>query len=375
MATLHRKEAESVITQVKLKVLIALLYGLFPCWLTAQKGKQEKVVYSREIYFDFARYEIRKDQERTLQVFLRAISKNPGQIISVTGHTDDVDNVPFNLKLGLQRAQAVKDYLAKKGVNEDLIKIATRGKSQLKVKSNSDSARALNRRVTLELLQGGPGGGSTPVRVFSNVLFVFKDSLTGKLLKSNFGIKNVTITADSLYLAMFDTNEVSVPMTPYVRYRVQVNADGYKARELFYQTEKVIPARIEILLSRYEISEKLDFDKIYFKPDTDEFQPTAHTQLIDLLQYLQHNANIKVDIVGHINYPLYRTPMTDWQQFFFYDLSVRRANAVVNYLIRKGIAPERLSYRGLSNKKMIYPMAVGMEQFLRNMRVEVLVLK
>ena len=46
-----------------------------------------------------------------------------------------------------------------------------------------------------------------------------------------------------------------------------------------------------------------------------------------------------------------------------------------NYLIQNGIEDRRLYYKGLSNKQMIFPEANEMSQYLKNMRVEVMVLK
>ena len=67
-------------------------------------------------------------------------------------------------------------------------------------------------------------------------------------------------------------------------------------------------------------------------------------------------------------------PMSPFEEYLFYDLSLRRAIAVYNYLVHYGINSTRMSYRGMSNKEMVLPYAKTLEESMKNMRVEVLVL-
>jgi OOP family OmpA-OmpF porin len=72
--------------------------------------------------------------------------------ISVNGHTDDVGSDAYNQKLSERRAQAVRDYLVKAGLSEEILSVQGHGKSLPLVKGSSDAARAKNRRVELGIV-------------------------------------------------------------------------------------------------------------------------------------------------------------------------------------------------------------------------------
>ena len=72
--------------------------------------------------------------------------------IEIVGHTDDVGDDDYNMKLSKQRAASVRDYLISKG--HDASKIVTRGMGETTpIASNSTAeGRAENRRVEILML-------------------------------------------------------------------------------------------------------------------------------------------------------------------------------------------------------------------------------
>ncbi|MEO8027990.1 MAG: OmpA family protein [Bryobacteraceae bacterium] len=99
------------------------------------------------------------------------LQKNPGYKVKVEGHTDNLGSVALNEKLGMARANAVKDFLVKYGARPTQIDTSTRGKAQPRaagakpVYSKTDEARWMNRRVVITVMDdkgntvsaGGPG--------------------------------------------------------------------------------------------------------------------------------------------------------------------------------------------------------------------------
>ena len=83
------------------------------------------------------------------------LKAHPGYRVRVEGNTDNLGSARFNERLGLARANAVKDFLSKYGASADQITVATRGKSDQKYQgykgnySKTDVARWMNRRVVL----------------------------------------------------------------------------------------------------------------------------------------------------------------------------------------------------------------------------------
>ena len=69
----------------------------------------------------------------------------------VSGHTDDSGSEEFNQQLSLERAGAVKLYLAKKGVYPETVRVYGYGETQPVLKDDTDEARALNRRVEFRI--------------------------------------------------------------------------------------------------------------------------------------------------------------------------------------------------------------------------------
>ena len=86
------------------------------------------------------------------------LQKNPGYKVSLEGHTDTIGSSRANERLGLGRANMVRDFLVKYGANANQITTSTRGKSdpkypgQKSAYSRTDEARWMNRRVAVTVV-------------------------------------------------------------------------------------------------------------------------------------------------------------------------------------------------------------------------------
>ena len=81
----------------------------------------------------------------------RFLKDNPKVAILITGHTDNLGSDEYNLKLSLQRAQSVQNYLLKAGIKSDRIKVVGKGFREPMVPNSSPSNQALNRRITVSV--------------------------------------------------------------------------------------------------------------------------------------------------------------------------------------------------------------------------------
>src|SRR5579864_429569 len=83
------------------------------------------------------------------------LQKNPGFKVRVEGHTDVIGSAPYNDRLGLARANAVRDFLVKYGASASQITATSEGKAnprypgQKNTFTPTDEARYMNRRVSL----------------------------------------------------------------------------------------------------------------------------------------------------------------------------------------------------------------------------------
>jgi outer membrane protein OmpA-like peptidoglycan-associated protein len=81
---------------------------------------------------------------------------NPNMKIVVVGNASQPGTAPYNMALGLRRAEASKAYLVSKGVDAGRIEIATKGEGQLAVDGDDMAANAANRRSQFRLLVADP---------------------------------------------------------------------------------------------------------------------------------------------------------------------------------------------------------------------------
>jgi len=75
------------------------------------------------------------------------VSKGYG--LAVYGYTDDIGTAEYNQTLSERRAKAVDQYLVQAGVPAGIVSMKGYGKSSPMVKSNTQEARAKNRRVEI----------------------------------------------------------------------------------------------------------------------------------------------------------------------------------------------------------------------------------
>jgi outer membrane protein OmpA-like peptidoglycan-associated protein len=79
----------------------------------------------------------------------------PDLRIRITGHTCDKGTHETNLRIGIQRAQSAKGYLANsKGISPERIETATKAESEPIYKNIHEENRRKNRRVQIEIIEG-----------------------------------------------------------------------------------------------------------------------------------------------------------------------------------------------------------------------------
>ncbi|HRX31428.1 MAG TPA: OmpA family protein [Tenuifilaceae bacterium] len=152
-------------------------------------------------------------------------------------------------------------------------------------------------------------------------------------LESRNEVVSPTDQAKSSFLVCLPTNK---------RYALFANAPGY----LFYSEHFDLegyhsfdkPFRVDVLLNRISKNEIIVMRNIFFETDSYQLKPESTVELDKLVELLKQNPTLKIQISGH----------TDNQGTEEYNiaLSENRAKSVVEYLISKGISPERLTSKG-----------------------------
>jgi outer membrane protein OmpA-like peptidoglycan-associated protein len=101
------------------------------------------------VYFDFDKSSLTPAARQILDEATAAYMQNKPVKISVTGYTDTVGTVAYNLALSVRRADAVRDYLKGKGVPVNAMDVEGKGKTNLRVPTPDGVREPQNRRVEI----------------------------------------------------------------------------------------------------------------------------------------------------------------------------------------------------------------------------------
>ena len=102
------------------------------------------------IYFDFDKADIKPESEPAIKEIAKLLLQNKDLKLYVVGHTDNVGNFDYNMKLSRARANAVKKELVTKyKVSSKRLKAFGVGSLAPVASNKSDDGRARNRRVEL----------------------------------------------------------------------------------------------------------------------------------------------------------------------------------------------------------------------------------
>jgi peptidoglycan-associated lipoprotein len=109
----------------------------------------EEELFSRnvkDIYFDYDKYDVRVDQQRSLQGDAQFLQQHSNIHVTIEGHCDERGSTEYNLALGASRADAVKNALIQAGVGGDRIKTISYGKEKPFCTESNESCWQQNRR-------------------------------------------------------------------------------------------------------------------------------------------------------------------------------------------------------------------------------------
>jgi len=106
----------------------------------------------KDIYFEFDKYEIRREDEAVLKENAVFLKNNPKMKVQIEGHCDERGTVEYNLALGERRANNTKKYLVSLGIPADRVSTISYGKERPSDKGHDEGAWAKNRRAHVVVL-------------------------------------------------------------------------------------------------------------------------------------------------------------------------------------------------------------------------------
>ncbi|MCU0455156.1 MAG: OmpA family protein [Bacteroidales bacterium] len=171
------------------------------------------------------------------------------------------------------------------------------------------------------------------------------DRVTGSQLKAYYELINLSTKKVTVSNTTDEKGDFLVCLPSGFNYGINVTKEGY----LFYSDNFMFegvhtvlkPLIKKISLSPVRVGEKMNLANVFYEIDSWELKTESVEELNNLAEVITYNSDIVVEIGGH-------TDSTGTAAHNM-TLSEKRALSVVNYLIGKGISPDRLKYRGYGN--------------------------
>ena len=194
------------------------------------------------------------------------------------------------------------------------------------------------------------------------------DEKSGKGVETEVEIVDLSSNKKYKVKAKTDANgNVSLYLREGAEYEVTVAPRGYTFYHATLDLEeneegKELIAKVKPLEENVEVK----LNNINFETNSAELKEDSYKELDRLLELLEKNPSIRVEISAH-------TDDVGSNQYNL-KLSQRRAKAVVNYLVEKGVDPRRLIAKGYGETKPLVPND-SEEHRAMNRRVEFKILK
>ena len=114
----------------------------------------EKVTFAADGFFDVSKAALRPDAKEKLDAMAEKAGGISLEVVIAVGHTDaqEATNDVNRRKLSIDRAEAVKNYLASKGIDRNRVYTEGKGATQPVASNASAEGRAKNRRVEVEVV-------------------------------------------------------------------------------------------------------------------------------------------------------------------------------------------------------------------------------
>ena len=181
--TLATRKKQSTLSMGTLRLLLSAVTLMALCFSFADMAlAQTATAYSKEameqalatkhhydlygIHFDFDKAVIKPDSNALLDDIATTLKHFPEWRLRITGHTDSTGKPEYNEELSMNRANAIKQALADRGIDAARLETLGMGEKQPVASDDTPEGQALNRRVELVRLDAKP-----------NIVFIMGDDI------------------------------------------------------------------------------------------------------------------------------------------------------------------------------------------------------
>jgi len=100
----------------------------------------------KDVFFDYDSYDISQQYQRVLQADASFLKQHPNMKFLIEGHCDERGSTEYNLALGDNRANSIKQALISLGISADRIRTISYGKERPFCTESTEACWAQNRR-------------------------------------------------------------------------------------------------------------------------------------------------------------------------------------------------------------------------------------
>ncbi len=122
----------------------------------------------------------------------------------------------------------------------------------------------------------------------------------------------------------------------------------------------------ELQIAKIKVGQKLQINNLFFTADSTDIQQESFKVLDEIFDFLSSNETVVIEIGGHTN----NIPSDEYCD----KLSTERAKSVANYLYQRGIAENRIAYKGYGKRKPIASNK-SLAGRKKNQRVEITIIE
>jgi peptidoglycan-associated lipoprotein len=122
------------------------------------KMNQDRSTYAAQtVHFAFDSAAIKADEESKVIIVSEGLKSDPSAYMLIEGHCDERGTEEYNRSLGERRALALREDLAKDGIDSARVQTISYGKDQPEDPGHDESAWSKNRRGVFVLCHPKPG--------------------------------------------------------------------------------------------------------------------------------------------------------------------------------------------------------------------------
>ena len=130
----------------KLAILLVISFSL------SYSLQAKKTTTTTTVLFETDKHQLTTESVNTLKRLIETLPKQLDFEITIAGHTDNRGDLKYNKKLSYNRAEEVKQFLIKNGINKNIVKVDYLGELAPIKPNKTDSDREANRRVEINLI-------------------------------------------------------------------------------------------------------------------------------------------------------------------------------------------------------------------------------